>query len=135
MRRRLRRGEENAEVNMTPMLDIVFILLIFFIVTATFLREEGVDLAPPPATDQPPDNEPAPVILVQIDDRDAVFVNQRLTDVARVPAAIERLRAEDSRSAVLITPHPDALLKTLTRVWDDARATGAPVSIQPQEVN
>jgi biopolymer transport protein ExbD len=48
MRRKVKRGSDNADVDMTPMLDIVFILLIFFIVTATFLQEQGIDMRPRP---------------------------------------------------------------------------------------
>ena len=131
MRRRKQRGADQAEVNMTPMLDIVFILLIFFIVTATFLQEQGFDMTPPPPNDE--ENQPQesnPVILVQIDDENRVFVNQRSTSEDRVLAAVQRIRAEAPNSAVLIEPNDDALHGTVSLIWDDMRANGIPVSIQ-----
>ena len=70
--------EEDVELNMTPMLDIVFILLIFFIVTATFLQEEGFSMTPPPPCEGPDcGNSDNVVILVQVDGDNRVFVNQR----------------------------------------------------------
>jgi biopolymer transport protein ExbD len=128
MRRPRRRGNDQADVNMTPMLDIVFILLIFFIVTATFLQEEGVDMRPPPPSDQPPDTT-NPVILVQVDARNQVFVNQDPTSALRVMAAVSRIRAEQPGSAVLIQTADDAEHGTVVMIWDEMRANGIPVSI------
>ena len=131
MRRRSKKGNDQAEVNMTPMLDIVFILLIFFIVTATFLQERGYDMRPPPPSDTPPDNsETNPVILVQVDAENRVFVNQRATSEDRVLAAVQRIRAEAPRSAVLIEPADAALHGTISLIWDDMRSNGIAVSIQ-----
>lgn len=131
MRKRRQRGGDQAEVNMTPMLDIVFILLIFFIVTATFLQEEGFSMTPPPPCEGPDcgdsDNS---VILVQVDADNRVFVNQRTTSEDRVLAAVQRIRAEEPNSAVLIEPNDEALHGTISGIWDDMRANGIPVSIQ-----
>ncbi|MCC5995659.1 MAG: biopolymer transporter ExbD [Oceanicaulis sp.] len=130
MRRKKQRGNDQADVNMTPMLDIVFILLIFFIVTATFLQEEGIDMRPPPPSDeQAPDN---PVILVQVDDQNRVFVNQESTSEFRVLAAVSRLRAEQPQSAVLIEVADDARHGTIVMIWDEMRANNIPVSISRQ---
>lgn len=130
MRRRSNRGTDQAEVNMTPMLDIVFILLIFFIVTATFLQEQGFDMRPPPPDDDAEQTEPNPVILVQVDSENRVFVNQRQTSEDRVLAAVQRIRAEAPRSAVLIEPNDEALHGTISTIWDDMRSNGISVSIQ-----
>lgn len=127
MRRRKQRGSDQADVNMTPMLDIVFILLIFFIVTATFLQEEGVDMRPPPPSDEPSADNP--VILVQLDNENRVFVNQESTSEFRVLAAVSRLRAEQPQSAVLIEVANDARHGTMVRIWDEMRANNIPVSI------
>ena len=128
MRRRRQQGQDQAEVNMTPMLDIVFILLIFFIVTATFLQEQGIDMRPPPPSDTPPE-ESNPVILVQINERNQVFVNQDLTSADRVIAAVSRIRAEAPNSAVLIRPDDEAEHGTMVQIWDELRANGIPTSI------
>ncbi|WP_420431505.1 ExbD/TolR family protein [Hyphobacterium sp.] len=133
MRRRKQRGADQAEVNMTPMLDIVFILLIFFIVTATFLQEQGFDMRPPPPSDEPPNTESNPVILVQIDNENRVFVNQRSTSEDRVLASVQRIRAEAPNSAVLIEPNNQAQTGTVALIWDDMRSNGIPVSIQRQQ--
>lgn len=120
---------------MTPMLDIVFILLIFFIVTATFLQEEGLNMVPPPPTENPPDQPVAPVILVDVNDQGRVFVNQQQTDPERVLAAVSRFRAENPRSAVLIAPQYEADHGIVVLIWDDMQANGIPVSVQPAERN
>ncbi|HCY54432.1 MAG TPA: biopolymer transporter ExbD [Oceanicaulis sp.] len=128
MRRRKNRGNDSADVNMTPMLDIVFILLIFFIVTATFLQEEGIDMRPPPPSETPPEDS-NPVILVQITDQNRVFVNQDQTSADRVMAAVSRLRAEAPNSAVLIQPDDEAFHGITVQIWDEMMANGIPVSI------
>ena len=135
MRRRFKKaGGGEAEVNMTPMLDIVFILLIFFIVTATFLREEGIDLVPPPDSDEPPPPDAPPVIVVQVDEANRIFVNQQLTDIARVGARIERFRSDDPSSPVLIEPDAEADHGVVVRIWDQAQQVGAVgVSINVRE--
>ena len=128
MRRRARK-QESAEVNMTPMLDIVFILLIFFIVTSTFLQEQGLDMAPKPTPEDQPENpNPPPTILVQIDDASRIFINGQITDVSRVAAALQRQMAENGRpSAVAINPHAESDHGVVTRVFKqagDAKAVG-----------
>ena len=130
MRRRKQRGGDQAEVNMTPMLDIVFILLIFFIVTATFLQEQGFDMRPPPPCEDCDNNSDSVVILVQVDDENRVFVNQRSTSEDRVLAAVQRIRTENPNSAVLIEPNDEAETGTIALIWDDMRANNIPVSIQ-----
>lgn len=132
MRRRRRQGNDQADVNMTPMLDIVFILLIFFIVTATFLQEQGIDLRPPPPSQNPPEDS-NPVILVQINDRNQVFVNQDATSQFRVMAAVSRIRAEQPNSAVLIEVADDAEHGTMVYLVDELRANSIPVSISRAE--
>lgn len=130
MRRRQKHQDDQAEVNMTPMLDIVFILLIFFIVTATFLQEEGLDMRPPPDSDEPPDTDAPPPIVIQVDNDDNVFVNQTRTDVDRVLAAVNRFRAEEPNSAVLLEVQDEANHGTIVQIWDEMRVNSVPVSIQ-----
>ncbi|WP_339737633.1 biopolymer transporter ExbD [uncultured Maricaulis sp.] len=135
MRRRAKHTDDQAEVNMTPMLDIVFILLIFFIVTATFLSEEGIDMRPP--ADTPPDsNTPAsPPILVQVDEDNNIFVNQVRTDVDRVLSAVNRFRSEDPGSAVLVDVEDEADHGIIVQIWDEMGANGIPVSLQRNQEN
>ena len=130
MRRRSKHHDDQAEVNMTPMLDIVFILLIFFIVTATFLSEEGIDMRPPPDSDTPPDADAPPPIVVQVDDDNEIFVNQIRTDVDRVLSAVNRFRAEEPKSAALLEVQDEADHGIIVQIWDEMGANGVPVSIQ-----
>jgi biopolymer transport protein ExbD len=110
------------------MLDIVFILLIFFIVTATFLQEQGIDMRPPPPSPNEPENS-NPVIFVQVDNDNRVFVNQDATSALRVLAAVSRIRAEQPNSAVLIEVSDEAELGTIVSILDELRANSIPVSI------
>tara|TARA_B100000678_G_scaffold291301_1_gene307491 strand:- start:40 stop:447 length:408 start_codon:yes stop_codon:yes gene_type:complete len=123
MRGRRRKAEE-SEVDLTPMLDIVFILLIFFIVTATFIKENAIDLTPPPPA--PPDTpvDPKPTILVRISEDSLVSVNGRLSDVGAVRANLERLIAENPETAVLVQAHPRAKNRLVILVVDQARSAG-----------
>jgi len=135
MRRRSTHHDDQAEVNMTPMLDIVFILLIFFIVTATFLSEEGIDMRPPPPSDEPPSEDQNEVILVQIDHENNIFVNQVRTDVDRVLSAVNRFRAEAANSAVLVEVQDEASHGIVVQIWDEMSANGVPVSLQRSDGN
>ena len=116
-------------MNVTPMLDVVFILLIFFIVTATVIRESGIDVTRP---DQTP-VDPAPAILVQISGQDEVFVERRVVDQRAVRANIERLRAENPDATVVVQTDDDATTGVLVSVVDQAALAGASVSIAPMD--
>ncbi|PHS28892.1 MAG: energy transducer TonB [Robiginitomaculum sp.] len=124
------REQEEVEVDMTPMLDIVFILLIFFIVTAVFVQERSISLVPPPPSKNDEPEKSNPVILIQITDRNVIFVNDQLTDVRRIGPAIERFRADKGDSAILIVPDNEASHGVVITVFDAARNTGAPTMIQ-----
>ncbi len=123
MRTRRRTTGGEAEVNMTPMLDIVFILLIFFIVTATFLQEEGKSMiGPPQPEDENPPESQNETILIQVDANDRIFINARITDVARVTANVQKQIAENGgQSAVLIESHPDSSHGVVTQVFDQSQ--------------
>ena len=102
-RRKSARIDDQAEVDLTPMLDVVFIMLIFFIVTSSFLKEVGLDLSRPEggSTKVMLDNEN---IFIQITNDGLIFVDRRLTDIRAVRANIERLHAERPDGAVIIAP-------------------------------
>jgi len=119
-----REEEEEAQVNLTPMLDVVFIMLIFFIVTATFVKEEGLDV------NQPDDDKPKTVdpdkksIVVRITSRDRIRIAQRDVDPRNVRSNIERLHAENPEAPVIIQPHADSTTETMVLVMDSARLAG-----------
>ncbi len=123
MRRRHRRAEE-AEINITPMLDIVFIMLIFFIVTTSFVKEFGVDMSRP--SNEPPKTEKlSEVIFVKIDDAGQITIKNRLTDIRAVRANIERGLALKPDASVVIAASRQSAAGLLVRVVDQARVAGA----------
>lgn len=121
MRRPRRHVQQKAEIDLTPSLDVVFILLIFFIVTATFIEEQTLSLEPP-APNGPPST--ATTIYLHLDADGLVSVNGRLMDISRVEANIQRLRAETPDSNLLIQANPAAKNGALLRVRDAAYSAG-----------
>lgn len=119
MRGRASRPSDEAAVDLTPMLDVVFILLIFFIVTSTFIQEEALGAEPPPPQTNAP-SPPNPAIIVYIDESDQIRVNRSLTDISAVRGGMERARAENPESALIIQAHPQATTGTIIEVRDIA---------------
>jgi len=132
MRRgRKKSGGDEAEVNMTPMLDIVFIMLIFFIVTATFLDEKGVDLTqppPPPDTDIPTKSTPA--ITVYVDERDQCSVDGSSTTCDRVALRVERLLADKPGASVILRMDESARHELLVTLKDELDVKGLASKIE-----
>jgi biopolymer transport protein ExbD len=124
MRRRLKRHDEEAEINITPMLDIVFIMLIFFIVTTSFVKEFGVDLNRP-SNEPPEDQKLSEVIAIRISDTGQISIKGRPTDIRAVRANIESGLAVDPDAAVVIAADRNADAGILVRVVDQARVAGA----------
>ena len=128
----LQEQEEAEEINMTPMLDVVFILLIFFIVTASFVKEAGIEVNRPDAATAV--KKERANILVAISDKGEIWINKRRVDVRAVQANIERLKAENPQGTVVIQADKKATTDVLIKVMDSARAAGVfDVSIAAQE--
>ena len=115
--------DEENEINLTPMLDVVFIMLIFFIVTASFIKEAGLDVNRPdaPVTETKPEDAN---ILVAIDGNNDIWIDRRLIDPRAVRANIERLHAENPKGSVVIQPANSSTNKMLVVVMDAARQAG-----------
>ena len=114
--------EEEAEINITPMLDVVFIMLIFFIVTASFVKESGLEVNRPDApTAAKKENAN---ILVAIGASNEIWINRRRIDPRAVRANIERMHAENPEGAVIIQADKKAFTETLVLVMDSARQAG-----------
>ena len=114
--------EEEAEINITPMLDVVFIILIFFIVTASFVKESGLEVNRPDApTAVKKENAN---ILVAIGASNEIWINRRRIDPRAVRANIERMHAENPEGAVIIQADKKAFTETLVLVMDSARQAG-----------
>lgn len=124
--------EEESEINITPMLDVVFIMLIFFIVTASFVKEAGIDVNRPDA-DTAVRQERAN-ILIAISENNEIWIDQRQVDPRALRANIERLRAENPEGSVVIQADKKSVTDTLVKVMDAARQAGVyNVSIAAQE--
>ena len=115
--------EEENEINLTPMLDVVFIMLIFFIVTASFIKEAGIDVNRPdaPMTESKPEDAN---ILVLINANDEIWIDRRLIDTRAVRANIERMHAENPDGSVVIQANNKSSNKMLVEVMDSARQAG-----------
>jgi biopolymer transport protein ExbD len=120
----IQRATQNEEsmVDMTPMLDVVFIMLIFFIVTASFVKESGIEVQRPQAeTAEAKENVS---ILIAISATNEIWIDQRRIDIRSVRANVERLHAENPKGSVIIQADEDATVKTLTAVTDASRQAG-----------
>ncbi len=122
MRRRRAKEEDEAEINMTPMLDVVFIMLIFFIVTASFVKESGIDVNRPDASTATVKERGN--ILIAITDTNQVWIDRRQVDVRSVRANIERLHAENPQGSVVIQADKSSKNGMLVQVMDAARQAG-----------
>ena len=124
MRRLLGSSEEETEasVDITPMLDVVFIMLIFFIVTATFVKESGIDVNRPQA--QTAVVKEKANILIAIDAHNKVWIDRREVDIRSVRPNIERLHAENPKGTVVIQADRDSTNEILVQVMDASRLAG-----------
>ena len=121
-RRRRSRDMDESEVNLTPMLDVVFIMLIFFIVTASFVKEAGIDITRPPAATA--ERKERGNIMVAITATDQIWVDRRQVDPRALRANIERLHAENPQGSVVIQADKDSKNGLLVQVMDAARLSG-----------
>jgi biopolymer transport protein ExbB len=125
---------ESAEVNITPLLDIVFILLIFFIVTATFLDEVGLGLTSP--QDDPPEDQtrPPPTLMLTVRQDGFVMIDAvRMVDPRSVTPIVEAFTAENPRGVVLLSAEPDAQVETTVLVLDQTRMAGVDPAVAIQQ--
>ncbi len=122
MRRRRDRRKSESEVNLTPMLDVVFIMLIFFIVTASFVKESGIEISRPGASTAT--RKEKGNILIAISANDQIWMNRRQVDPRALRANIERMHAENPQGSVIIQADKEAKTGLLVKVMDAARAAG-----------
>jgi len=126
--------EEESEVNLTPMLDVVFIMLIFFIVTASFVKEAGIDVNRPDAATA--ERKEKGNILVAISADNQIWINRRQVDPRALRANIERMHAENPHGAVVVQADEESKNKLLVQVMDAARLAGVKnVSIAAEVVD
>ncbi len=127
-------ASDTGEVNITPLLDIVFILLIFFIVTATFVREVGLGLNTP--QDDPPQEEtvPPPTMVLSVRNDGFVMVNDvRMIDPRSVKPVVEEFKAREPRGVVLVSVAPEAEAQATVTVVDQSRLAGVEPAVTLQQ--
>jgi biopolymer transport protein ExbD len=118
------RGEESAEIDLTPMLDVTFIMLIFFIVTTSFSKEMGIDVNRP-STSNVQQTQSTAVIGVSLKANGEVQVDGRVVDLRAVRANVERVRAEKPDAPVIVATAKSASTGTLVAVIDQVKEAGA----------
>jgi len=128
--RRKHHADDEAEINITPMLDIVFIMLIFFIVTTSFVKEKGLEVSRPSNSPPKEIKKNKGPIVVKIDSNGNIILKGRMLERKAVQANLEREKAEKPDSPLIIAAHPDADTEALVNILDAAEAVGvASVSV------
>ncbi len=124
MRRKVSRGqgEEESDLNLTSMLDVVFIMLIFFVVTSSFAKDAGIEVDPPGAVTA--ERQERTSMVIAIDAQDAVWIDRRQVDVRAVRSYVERLHAEKPQGGVVIQADRRSTNGILVQVMDAARLAG-----------
>jgi len=122
MRRRYCQEEEEPGIDLTPLMDIVFIMLIFFIVTTSFIKESGVEVNRPTANTA--ERKERGNILIAITANGEVWIDKRRVDVRAVRANVERFKAENPEAAVVIQADRDSKNGLLVEVMDQVRLAG-----------
>lgn len=120
--RRHRQQEEDTSIDLTPMLDVVFIMLIFFIVTSSFIKEAGVEVQRPQAETASPQDKGNILIAVTADGQ--VWLDKKPVDIRSVRAHVERMRVEQPDGAVVVQADRDARTGLVVQVMDQARLAG-----------
>lgn len=113
---------EEAQIDLTSMLDIVFIMLIFFIVTSSFVRESGVEVNRPQASNVMSQKDAG--IFVAITSANDIFIDKRVVDVERVQATLEHLLLEQPDASLVIQADEHAYNGTVVKVMDAAKGAG-----------
>lgn len=114
--------EDDSTIDMTPMLDIVFIMLIFFIVTTSFVSETGIDVNRPKANTAT--SQKKNTILISISKEGHIWMDKRLIDPITLRANIQRLKARMPESGVVLVADKDAKTKYLVFAMDEIKQAG-----------
>ncbi len=114
--------EEENEINLTPMLDVVFIMLIFFIVTATFIKEAGIQVERPDTVTA--DTQDDASILIAISALDEIWIDRKKRDPRAVRSVIAQLHAENPKGSIVIQADEESTHETLVIVMEAAKGAG-----------
>jgi biopolymer transport protein ExbD len=121
-RRRKSTDDDSAQIDMTSMMDVVFIMLIFFIVTTSFVKEAGIEVNRPTAASA--ERQERGNIMIAVSESGAIWIDGRQVDVRAVRANVERLRAENPEGAVVIQADEASRTGILVQVMDQVRLAG-----------
>ncbi|MCB1686524.1 MAG: biopolymer transporter ExbD [Pseudomonadales bacterium] len=119
---RFSRSDDESDINLTPMLDVVFIMLIFFIVTATFIKQAGIDVLRPEALTAT--QKPTVSVLVAVGENGDIWIDKKKVDSGAVRAHIERLHAENPKGGLVVQADKGAKVEKVMAVLSAARAAG-----------
>ena len=125
---------EDAEIDITPMLDIVFIMLIFFIVTTSFTKETGADITKPQA-DQAVSLQKG-TILIGVRSNDDIWMNKRQIELREVRSLVERAKSENPEGSVVIVADKGSRVGTVTEIMDQVKLAGVQgiaISAEPRK--
>ena len=122
MARRLKRKTEEAKIDMTPMLDVVFIMLIFFIVTTSFIKEAGVEIEHPIAGTAV--GKPKASLLIAVTNTDKVWIAKEIVKIEAVRAKVAQLRLENPEGSVVIQADVKSKAGLVLKVMDQIKAAG-----------
>lgn len=114
--------DQDNEINLTPMLDVIFIMLIFFIVTTSFVKESGIDVSRPSATTATEKKRAS--IFIAINDKGQIFLQKRQINIEAVRPNIEKLHAESPEGSVVIQADKRSETGVLIQVMDQIRLAG-----------
>lgn len=126
-KRNRQEAEDKADIDLTPMLDVVFIMLIFFIVTASFVKEQTINVNVPPEDQQqetPPPDSPSSILIV-VDEQDNITIDGRRVDMRAVRSLVAQKKAESPESSVVVRAHEDSKTETYVGIADAAYAANA----------
>ena len=119
------RQEEESKIDITPMLDVVFIMLIFFIVTASFIKESGANVTKPQAESE--EKKPKATILLAISEKDEIWLDRRKLDPRAVKANLNRIRAENPDGEVIVQADQESSAETVMKVIEALKDAGIAV--------
>lgn len=122
MRRHSAGNDDEAGIDLTPMLDVVFIMLIFFIVTSTFIKTTGIEVNTPTADSS--EEQPKGNILIAVDPNGEIWIDRQQVDIRAVRAAVERMRVDQPESSVVVQADQDARTGLVIQVMDQVRMAG-----------
>ncbi|MFC2954125.1 ExbD/TolR family protein [Marinicaulis aureus] len=126
-------AEDEEDVNVTPLLDIVFIMLIFFIVTSTFVKEPGIEVDRPGAVSA--EQRKLASIIVAISENDEIWINKERVELDEVRAVVEQLRRENPKGTAVVQADAKSKTRLLVEVVTQIRSTGvADVAVSTEDV-